>query len=121
MAEPTRKLYPLMLLVFCAIVFTAFIAVIFNFMRTFTPPPSYPSSWMIVMIAIIFTCILVLFTSFLYILVLMLGFAELRAQLLDLKQKSEQAQPTRSGLHARVSPGATPIRRRQSRFTLPDA
>src|SRR5260370_42191395 len=120
MNDSTRKIY-LVTLVFCAIVCTGFVAIIFNFMRSFTAPPSYASAWMIVIMVIIFTCILVTFTSALYVLILMLGFAELRAQLHDFRIKREQTQPKMSSLAARVSPGSAPIRRRQSRFTLPDA
>lgn len=121
MKDATRKLFLLMTFVVCAIVFTAFIAVIFNFIRTFTTPPSYLSALMLVTIVSTFTCILILFTSTLYVLIVMLGFAELRSQLHDFKLKREQAQPKVSSLSTRVAPGATPIRRRQSRFTLPDA
>ena len=120
MNDSTRKIY-LVTLVFCAIVCTGFVAIIFNFMRSFTAPPSYASAWMIVIMVIIFTCILVTFTSALYVLILMLGFAELRAQLHDFRIKREQTQPKMSSLPARVSLGAMPIRRRQpSRYTLHD-
>src|ERR1700680_3182388 len=116
MNDATRKLYLLMTLVVSAIVFTAFIAVIFNFIRTFTTPPSCLSSLMLVIIISTFTCILILFTSALYVLVLMLGFAELRSQLHDFKLKREQSQQKMSSLPARASqtPGAMPIRHRQS-------
>lgn len=120
MNDPTGKVY-LMIFVVCAIVCTGFIVVIFNFMRTLTTPPSYAPAWMIVILVLIFTSILVLFISSLYVLILMLGLAELRSQWLDIRLKSEQAQQKTSSQSARLSPGTMPIRRRQpGRFTLRD-
>ncbi len=111
MSDSTRKTY-LITLVICAIISTCLTTVIFSFLRTLTTP-SLLLGWIVLVVIIIFTCMLVIFTFSLYVLVLMLGFVELRVQLLNYRLKSEQLLRVMASRTSRTVHAQAAIRRRQ--------
>src|SRR5258708_39529476 len=111
MIDSTRKTY-LITLVICAIISTCLTTVIFSFLRTLTTP-SLLLGWIVLVVIIIFTCMLVIFTFSLYVLVLMLGFVELRVQLLNYRLKSEQLLRVMASRTSRTVHAQAAIRRRQ--------
>lgn len=111
MSDSTRKTY-LITLVICAIISTCLTTVIFSFLRTLMTP-SLILGWILLVVIIIFTCMLVAFTSSLYALVLMFGFTELRVQLLNHRLKSEQLLRVMASRTSRTVHAQAAIRKRQ--------
>lgn len=111
MSIVTRQIC-LITLVSCAIISMCLTTVLFSFIRASTTP-SLLIGWIPLILVIIFTCILIIFTSALFALVLMLAFAELRIQLLEHRRRSEQLRQIVNRRASRNVQAQMVIRRRQ--------